>query len=132
MLDVVNPSPAVSLLDDRRSIRDLAVTVVGKESVGKSQLIAVLTGTFPCVENLRGSTISVQRYRGENLTLIDTPGILRQSDTQTTHLALEALTDSAAVLLVVKATHLDDDLAHMLPLVVGKKGVIAVTFWDKV
>lgn len=132
MLDAVNPSPAVSLLDNRRSIRDLAVTVVGKESVGKSQLIAALTGTFPCVENLRGSTISVQRYRGENLTLIDTPGILRQSDTQTTHLALEALTDSAAVLLVVKATHLDDDLAHMLPLVVGKKGVIAVTFWDKV
>lgn len=132
MLDAVNPSPAVSLLDNRRSIRDPTVTVVGKESVGKSQLIASLTGAYPSVENLRGSTISVQRYRGDDFTLIDTPGILRHSDTETTRLALQALTDSNAVLLVVKATHLDDDLSHMLPLVVGKQGVIVVTFWDKV
>jgi len=113
-------------------IDETTFTVVGKESVGKSQLIASLTGAFPSVENLPGSTTSVQRYRGEQFTLIDTPGILRQSDTETTRSALEALADSAAVLLVVKATHLDEDLSHMLPLVVGKQGAIAVTFWDKV
>ncbi len=56
--------------------RETTFTVVGKESVGKSQLIASLTGAFPSVENLPGSTVSVQRYRGETFTLIDTPGIL--------------------------------------------------------
>jgi ferrous iron transport protein B len=108
------------------------VTVVGKESVGKSQLIGALTSTFPSVENLRGSTVSVRRYHGNDMILVDTPGILRQSDTETTSLALESLSESSTVLLVVNATHLDDDLAHMLPLVQGKRGAIAVTFWDKI
>lgn len=132
MLNVVNSSPAVLPPDQGPSPREATFTVVGKESVGKSQLIASLTGAYPSVENLRGSTISVQRYRGENLTLIDTPGVLRHSDTETTRLALDALSASDAVLLVVKATHLEEDLSHMLPLVVGKQGAIAVTFWDKV
>ena len=110
-------------------ISPLSVVSNSKHSAGRG---TTLTGTFPSVENLRGSTISVQRYRGDDLTLIDTPGIFRQSDTETTRLAMEALGDSASVLLVVKATHLDEDLSHMLPLVVGKQGAIAVTFWDKV
>lgn len=99
MLKTVDPSLAMSPADQEQSIRESAVTVVGKESVGKSQLIASLTGTFPSVENLRGSTISVQRYRGDDLTLIDTPGIFRQSDTETTRLAMEALGDSATYCL---------------------------------
>jgi Fe2+ transport system protein B len=36
------------------------------------------------------------------------------------------------ILLVVKATHMDDDLADLLPLVAGKQGLVVVTFWDKV
>ena len=36
------------------------------------------------------------------------------------------------VLLVVKATHVDDDLANLLPLVTGKQGLVVITFWDKV
>jgi len=107
--------------------------VVGKESVGKSQLIASLTGASPGIENFRGSTVSVQRYAAaDERVFIDTPGILRSSDTETTRLAFEALDENDVVLLVVKATHLDDDLADMLPLVQGKRGAIAVTFWDKV
>jgi len=107
--------------------------VVGKESVGKSQLIASLTGASPGIENFRGSTVSVQRYvAADERVFIDTPGILRSSDTETTRLAFEALDENDVVLLVVKATHLDDDLADMLSLVQGKRGAIAVTFWDKV
>jgi Fe2+ transport system protein B len=47
-------------------------------------------------------------------------------------LALDALDESETVLLVVQATTLDDDLREMLPLVVGKRGVVVVTYWDKV
>ena len=36
------------------------------------------------------------------------------------------------VLLVVKATHMDADLADLLPLVAEKQGVVVITFWDKV
>jgi Fe2+ transport system protein B len=36
------------------------------------------------------------------------------------------------VLLVVKATHVDEDLSDLLPLVTGKRGIVIMTFWDKV
>ena len=108
------------------------IVVVGKESVGKSQLIATLTGQHPSVGNFRGSTVSVQKYPSGDQVFVDTPGILRSSDSETTQLALDELDEHDEVLLVVQATHLDDDLADMLPLVLGKRGVIAVTFWDRV
>lgn len=108
------------------------IVVVGKESVGKSQLIATLAGQHPSVENFRGATVSVQKYPSGDQVFVDTPGILRSSDSETTQLALDELDEHDEVLLVVQATHLDDDLADMLPLVLGKRGVIAVTFWDKV
>ena len=108
------------------------IVVVGKESVGKSQLISSLTGESAGETNFRGSTVVVQRYRSGDTTYIDTPGILRKSDTETTTRALATLDANDAVLLVVQATHLDADLRDMLPLVAGKRGAIVVTFWDKV
>jgi ferrous iron transport protein B len=113
-------------------IANSQVLVVGKESVGKSQLISSLSGIAAGESNFRGSTVSVQRYAAGKHVLIDTPGILRASDTETTRRTLAAMADHDVVMLVVQATHLDGDLADMLPLVVGKRGVIAVTFWDKV
>lgn len=106
--------------------------VVGKESVGKSQLISTLTGRTAGQSNFRGSTVSVERYRVGVTQYVDTPGILLRSDTETTKLALNALAAHELVLLVVRATALDDDLADMLPLVAGKRVVVVVTFWDKV
>lgn len=106
--------------------------VVGRESVGKSQLISSLTRTSAGETNFRGSTVTVERYRGNDRTYIDTPGVLRKSDTRTTALALAALHESDNVLLVVQATTLDDDLREMLPLVIGKRGAVVVTYWDKV
>lgn len=109
------------------------VVVVGKESVGKSQLISSLTGQYAGESNFRGSTVAVERYSVPGRVWVDTPGILRQSDSETTRRALAALGPADCVLLVVSATHLDDDLAEMLPLLGGKKqGAIAVTFWDRV
>ena len=116
---------------DRRSTVSECI-VVGKESVGKSQLVSSLTQTSAGESNFRGSTVTVQRYRGRERTYVDTPGILRKSDTRTTALALETLDDADTVLLVVQATTLDEDLREMLPLVVGMRGAVVVTYWDKV
>jgi len=108
------------------------IVVIGKESVGKSQLVSSLTGRSAGETNFRGSTVVVERYRSGHTEYIDTPGILRSSDTETTRLALGALAATDVVLLVVQATSLDQDLSDMLPLVVGKRGAVVVTHWDKV
>ena len=127
--------------------------VIGKESTGKSQLIASLTGQTPDSANFRGSTVTCDTYQSEAytgdtslsgqracphvptrraLTFIDTPGILYRSDSVTTKKALRQLQENDTVLLVVKATDVDRDLADLLPLVADKRGIVAITFWDKV
>ncbi|MEM9121212.1 MAG: nucleoside recognition domain-containing protein [Cyanobacteria bacterium P01_F01_bin.56] len=106
--------------------------IVGKESTGKSELAAALTGRSPASTNIQGSTIACETYQTRDDALIDTPGILLRSDTLTTRTALAQLQVHDRILLVVKATHVDDDLADLLPLVAGKQGLVVVTFWDKV
>ncbi|MDB9527151.1 50S ribosome-binding GTPase [Oscillatoria sp. CS-180] len=106
--------------------------IVGKESTGKSELAAALTDRSPTSTNVQGSTIACETYQTRDNAFIDTPGILFRSDTTTTRTALAQLQAHDRILLVVKATHMDNDLADLLPLVVGKQGVIVVTFWDKV
>ncbi len=110
----------------------LTVLVAGRESVGKSQLVSSLTGRSAGESNFRGSTVTVERYRSDDTEFVDTPGILRKSDAETTRMALDALGEHEVVLLVVQATSLDQDLDDMLPLVTGKRGVVVVTYWDKV
>ncbi|OZH53726.1 GTP-binding protein, partial [Hydrocoleum sp. CS-953] len=108
------------------------IVVIGKESTGKSQLIAALTGETPYSANFRGSTVTCDTYQSEAYTFIDTPGILYRSDSVTTKKALRQLQENDTVLLIVKATDVDRDLADLLPLVADKRGVVAITFWDKV
>ena len=108
------------------------IVLIGKESTGKSALAAALTGQRPTSTNIQGSTIACDRYQAGNNLLIDTPGILFRSDTATTRTALAQLHTHDTVVLLVKATHIDDDLADLLPLVAGKQGLVVVTFWDKV
>ncbi|MEM9220325.1 MAG: nucleoside recognition domain-containing protein [Cyanobacteria bacterium P01_F01_bin.150] len=106
--------------------------IVGKESTGKSELAAALTGRSPTSTNIQGSTITCETYQTRDDAFIDTPGILLRSDTATTQIALAQLQAHDRVLLVVKATHIDSDLEDLLPLVAGKNGLVVVTFWDKV
>jgi len=108
------------------------VVVVGKESVGKSELVAGLSGTTPTTGNFRGTTVDVERYESDEFVFVDTPGILLGTDTETTRTAISAVEETETVLLVVRATNIDDDLEDLLPLVQGKVGAVAVTFWDKV
>ncbi len=107
------------------------IVVIGKENTGKSQLIASLTGKSAYSDNFRGSTIACETYQSQAHTFIDTPGILYLSDTVTTRQALRQLQDNDTVLLVVKATDVDRDLADLLPLVADKRGIVVITFWDK-
>jgi ferrous iron transport protein B len=108
------------------------IVVIGKESTGKSQLIASLTGQSAYSANFRGSTVACDTYQSEAVTFIDTPGILYRSDSATTKKALRQLQENDTVLLVVKATDIDRDLADLLPLVADKRGIVVITFWDKV
>ncbi len=108
------------------------IVVIGKENTGKSQLIASLTHRTPDSSNFRGSTVTCERYTRDDTTFIDTPGILYRSDTATTRSALAQLQQGDTIVLVVKATHADEDLADLLPLVDSKQGIVVMTFWDKV
>lgn len=114
------------------SLERCETIVIGRESVGKSQLISSLTGVAAGESNFRGSTVTVDSYRGKHRTFVDTPGILRTSDTETTRIAIHALDEHDLVLVVVQATSLDEDLSEMLPLVKDRRGAIVVTFWDKI
>ena len=89
-------------------------------------------GDRPPAPIFQGSTIACETYQTQDDAFIDTPGILFRSDTATTRTALAQLQAHDRILLVVKATHVDDDLADLLPLVAGKQGLVVVTFWDKV
>ena len=109
-----------------------SVLVVGKENVGKSALVSALAGRPALIGNYGGATVGVERYEAGEWTFLDTPGILRDSDTATTRAALEQLAEESLVVLVAQATHLDDDLADLAPLLAGKRGAVVVTHWDKV
>lgn len=108
------------------------IVVVGKESVGKSELVASLTGDRPTSGNFRGTTVRSERYTTDEYEFVDTPGIVLDQDTEATRAALEAVGEDETVLLVVPATDIDSDLTDMLPLVEDHLGAVVVTFWDKV
>jgi Fe2+ transport system protein B len=123
--------PAADAASNRAADRP-SIVVVGKESVGKSQWIASFTGRPAMVGNFRGTTVACEIFDTETHRFVDTPGIVRSSDAATTRLALDAVGSGDAVLVVVQATHLDDDLSEILPLAAGVPGAVIVTFWDKV
>ena len=108
------------------------VVVVGKESVGKSELVSSLTGDRPTSGNFRGTTTRSERYTTEQYEFVDTPGIVLDADTEATRTALNELTDEETIMLVVPATDVDSDLDDLLPLVEDHLGAVVVTFWDKV
>ena len=110
----------------------LQFTVIGKEGVGKSQLISSLTGKYAESSNFRGSTVSKELYNKDRFTFIDTPGIVFDSDSETTKITISAMEENDTMLLVARATNIDDDLEYFLPLIKNKKGVIIATNWDRI
>ena len=125
------PKSAVVLESSTFAERE-TIVVVGKESSGKSQLISSITGRRAHSSNFRGTTVSCEVFADGGTEFVDTPGILLQSDTLTTSIALEKLRQTDKVLLVVKATQLSEDFRDLAPLLKGKIVAVVVTFWDKV
>ncbi|MYA12445.1 MAG: ferrous iron transporter B [Gemmatimonadetes bacterium] len=107
------------------------VVLLGKENVGKTQLAASLSGASSAASNFRGANVGCDSYRVDDWELIDTPGLLRSSDVETTRLALERLRGDDTVLLVAQGTELDEDLADLLPLAAGRLGALVVTHRDR-
>ena len=107
------------------------VVLLGKENVGKTQLAASLAGASSAASNFRGANVGGDSYRVDDWELIDTPGLLRSSDVETTRLALERLRGDDTVLLVAQGTELDADLADLLPLAAGRLGALVVTHRDR-
>jgi ferrous iron transport protein B len=108
--------------------------LVGAESAGKSSLAAALSGVPARADNVAGSTVGVERFTSDGHTYLDTPGLVHRVDSDATRATLAALHAAGArqVLLVLRATHLDEELAELLPLVAGRRGAVAVTHWDRV
>ena len=107
------------------------VVLLGRENVGKTQLAASLAGASSAASNFRGANVSCDSYRVDDWELIDTPGLLRSSDVETTQVALERLRGDDTVLLVAQGTELDADLADLLPLAAGRLGALVVTHRDR-
>ena len=107
------------------------IIVIGKEGVGKSQLISSLTGKDAESSNFKGSTVSKESYNNDKFSFVDTPGIVFDSDSETTKIAISSIHGNDSILLVVSATNIDDDIEYFLPLIKNKKGMIIVTNWDR-
>lgn len=104
---------------------------LGLECVGKTQLLSRLSGRFASPENFRGSTLACDAYAGDETTWIDTPGLHRSSETETSRATLDALADSDQVLLIVRADQAAEQLETLLPIVRDKTGIVVLTFADR-
>ena len=105
--------------------------VCGGESVGKTQLLASLTGKRAIPENFRGSTTACETYRDGGLHWMDTPGIVSESETSATRSTFEQIDEADRVMLVARADRAAEELPLLLPSVAGKTGFIILTFKDQ-
>lgn len=124
MSTLTSPSPATSSAQS-------TTIVCGLESVGKTQLLASLTGRLPMPENFRGSTLACETYRDGDLRWTDTPGLYRESETETARAALATLSDAERVMVIVRADRALEELETLLPVVAGKTGFLVLTFADR-
>ena len=105
--------------------------VCGGENVGKTQLLASLTGKLPTPENFRGSTIACETYRDGVFQWIDTPGIVREAETSATRSSMEEIHRADRVMLVARADRAAEELPALLPAIAGKPGFVTLTFHDQ-
>lgn len=121
----------------RANPRPRTAVLVGFESAGKSALFRGLTGQNVGEEaNFRGSTVMARKAELSDsaFELVDTPGIRLQDDSQTTMAALNQLSESDTLILVVRATHAGRELPLLLESLAlkNKNMLLVLTFADKV
>lgn len=106
--------------------------LLGCESVGKSRLLGSLTGRMPRSEGYRGSTLTCDVYLHDGIHWVDTPGLLRESESETMRAALDAFAEADQVVAVIRATRLEEEWAVLGPLLAGRMGMLVLTFADQV
>ncbi|MBJ3814710.1 ferrous iron transporter B [Shimwellia pseudoproteus] len=111
--------------------------LMGLESAGKSTLFNLLTESAASDErNFRGSTVVCREgvIKDAGVSLVDTPGIRFQSDSETTALTLNTLTQHDGVILVLRATDAQQEWQTLSPLIPPqiKQLIILLTFADKI
>lgn len=109
----------------------LKYLLIGMESSGKTELARSLAGGTGESARFRGTTLACETYEKDGRTFIDSPGILRSLDSETTKAALTGLEAEEQVILVLHAQHLDTQLPELLPLLEDKQGLVALTHWDR-
>ncbi|MDR6224154.1 nucleoside recognition domain-containing protein [Desmospora profundinema] len=112
------------------------VVLVGMESAGKSTVFSRLTRCRSGEESgVQGTTVTVRRETvdGEDIVLVDTPGIRFRSDSETTRLALAEAGRADRIVLVVRATHARSELKVLLEEVPleGRPWALIFTFEDR-
>lgn len=114
----------------------LTAVLVGMESAGKSTVFSKLTNYATGEEtNFRGSTVICRRsfILDTDITMIDTPGIRQQSDSETTRMALNEAQQGDVVVFVIRGTHPAFELKLLSKEVQSNNHRVAVimTFEDK-
>jgi ferrous iron transport protein B len=111
--------------------------LIGHESSGKSAVFRSLTGEAVGDEsNFRGSTVRVRtgRLPGDGAVLVDTPGIRLKDDNLATQMALGSVSTADTVVLVVRGTHvrneLEDLLAGLWQKLAARHVAVILTFGD--
>lgn len=110
--------------------------LLGLESAGKSALFRGLTGARAGDEaNFRGSTVTCRRGHAGPLDcdIVDTPGLRAAGDSEAIRLTLLELGAHDLVVLVVRATHLREELLALLERIDlrGHRAAVILTFADK-
>lgn len=116
------------------SVPQAWVCLVGLESVGKSTLLQSLTGAAGRSEAMRGSTLQCEWYRDaeSGISLVDTPGLVRECDSASAQETLSTLSSLTECLLVVRALSAVDELQILWPLVRRKRVAVVLTNRDLV
>jgi Fe2+ transport system protein B len=114
-----------------KTLGSQSVVVLGLESVGKTSLLAALSGATAEASAMGGSTLQCQNYNDGRIEWIDTPGIVTNSDARTVLDAVTAVDASDTVLLVLRAQRAVEELSQLLPLLEGQRVTIALTHRDR-
>lgn len=112
----------------------IRVLVLGHESVGKSSLLAGLSGGLAEASAFAGSTLQCHSYADGSVEWVDTPGIVTDSDARTVQAALAALESGRVddvVLLVLRAHRAVEEWQALRALVEGRRVAIVLTHRDR-
>ncbi|WP_078410935.1 nucleoside recognition domain-containing protein [Priestia abyssalis] len=107
--------------------------LLGFESSGKSTLFSRLSGESVGEEtNVKGSTYSIRLNNVDGQILVDAPG-LNFSESITNQMTINEVEKSTNIIVVVRGTHLQEELTKLYPLIQHKQRrvLIVATHADK-